>query len=130
MPANNQTKGPFTFALTNDNSHTVIIHSEMTDDASRKLGGYAFNGAFCVHAFQAPVLAASDTFSVYGKGIGGGWALIGQLADAADSEGFIEAKGGWWTSFKVVGTSLTGTVNCFMVSRAPDLATGVNPRSV
>ncbi len=124
------TKGPYRFELKTANSFTVEISENSTDADGKKLN-YKLDEKYNLHVIQAPELAApADKIKVYGRGIGGGWALIGILADTQDSEGFIEIKGGWWSALKVTGESLADDpANLYMISRIPDFSTGVLARS-
>ena len=124
------TKGPFRFEITGGDGSVEI--GENSTDAGGRIVDYALDEKYCLHVIQAPTLSAgADTITVYGAGIGGGWAKIGELAGTANSLGYIEIKGGWWTRLKVVGASLPeDPAKIFMISRIPDLSSGVNPRTV
>jgi hypothetical protein len=115
--------------LTAAATHALDVSPGDTDADGDKIN-FDFDAIHNYHIFQGPVLGAGDTFSVYGD-IGGnaatgtgatttGWVLIGTLTAAAESQQIIQAKGGFWTRFKLVGTSLSGTHNVTMVSRIPD----------
>tara|TARA_R110000824_G_scaffold39430_13_gene119313 strand:- start:876 stop:1265 length:390 start_codon:yes stop_codon:yes gene_type:complete len=123
------TKGPFRFDISADGSVEI---GENSTDAGGSILNYALDEKYCLHVIQAPTLSAvADTITVYGAGLGGGWAKIGSLAGTANSLGFIEIRGGWWTRLKVVGASLPAVSNpIFMISRIPDLTSGVHPRTV